>query len=510
LKWEETAIFINPLLLVPDKKVRVNEDFESDSENPTYMEIHMDRSFDPGKITRDNFTEQNLIFELWLNVRRIEYFYRRSRIEKRAAFDDFKFAFLVKELALIRCGTVEFMRLIPPGPPYSGNQVWEYIFSLLELRRSRYRLSCELPAFSRYAAIYSACVRKHISMEMISRRVERFEHALAEFSRAKDMLEELYALAALNRVPEGSGLSEYALPFLLAAEHGDIFTSSQAATAIYNYILMPNEYHGMFKFRFSDFVEETEEILDDSSSEELPEIKEDDAVGFYRDVLIKRMENIVRIRNVFKRIFTMTEQTEVFDGDVDLRKQQRLYISSLTAEEDRAFLQRRFKSTTMDVVVVRDISFSTDLYKLEYAEAIVAILASLDAIASVRTAQIDFSDFAVLNKGFDQRARDAAVAPRAFGGTLMGSALELVGGFSFRAARRLVFIVTDGEIEDMADCSERMKHLSSLQGLRFFTIHITPEIYGDRLDVTGTHAVCGFNTLDRALYHVLMRELRGR
>jgi len=137
------------------------------------------------------------------------------------------------------------------------------------------------------------------------------------------------------------------------------------------------------------------------------------------------MDEIVNIRNVFKRIFSMTEQVEVYDGDVDLRKQQQLYLDSITGEEGRTYLQRQFKNTTMDVVILRDISFSTDLIRVEYAEAIVTLMAALEGIAAVRTAQIEFSDMEKLNKSFEQPISQSRIAPDAFGATIMAGALDM-------------------------------------------------------------------------------------
>jgi hypothetical protein len=203
----------------------------------------------------------------------------------------------------------------------------------------------------------------------------------------------------------------------------------------------------------------------------------------------------------------MTVQTEVFEGDTDLRKQQQIYVNSLTGDDGQTFLQRRFRATTMDVVILRDVSFSTDLYKEEYAEAIVAILASLEGIAAVRTAQIDFSDISKQNKTFTQKLSASSIAPYAFGGTSMAPALEIVRGFAFKASKRLAFIVTDGEIEDIEVCGDLMEALSKTENISFFKIHITPEIYGEFLEIDGESTSCSLSMLDKALYKILLREL---
>lgn len=310
----------------------------------------------------------------------------------------------------------------------------------------------------------------------------------------------------MQRPPSGNHTTVI-FPYLLAAERGDVVDSAEAAKAIYNYLILPDELHKYFHFRFFDMILETDEVIEETVVEERPEIRADEAAGFYRDVLITRIEEIVRIRNVFKRIITMTEQVEVYDGDVDLRKQQQLYLDSLSGSEGRTYLQRRFRNTTMDVVLRRDVSFSTDLIRLEYAEAIVTILAALDGFAVVRTAVVDFSDFAVQRKAFDQAARDCLVASEAFGATFMKDALDMMAGYDFRAAKRLAIVITDGEIEDMEECAEKMRDLAAVERFKFVIFHITPTIYGDAIKVSGSGATCSYSFLDKALFQILLKEL---
>lgn len=492
---------------MPDKKVHIEEDFISDSENTTYLDIVYEKGFDASKVTIENFNRQDISFDLYLNIKRITSLYQQLSMSG-LNYEEFKFAFLTKELSLIRYDSTEYVSLVSIGMPYKSNQVWEYIFELLEMRRCHYRLSCDFPAFSHYINIYNSCIRKSISMEMVRRDMEQFQHVLSEFEQIRGMFEELYSLVIHHKTTVNSGICEYALPYVLSAERGTVHDSADAAKAIYNYILLPSELHKVFRFRFSEMLIEIEDVIEDHAQEERPIIQEDDAVGFYRDVLIKRMSEIMRIRNVFKRIFTMTEQTEVYDGDVDLRKQQQLYLDSITGEEGRTYLQRRFKNTTMDAVILRDISFSTDLNRVEYAEVIISLLAALEGMAAVRTAQIDFSDIPKLNKSFDQPISRSSIAPDAFGATLLLSALNIIESFVFRAAKRLVFIITDGEIEDVDQCREIMDNLKITRDLHFFMIHITPEIYGDTAKIENSNATCSMSMLDKILFKLLLKELK--
>lgn len=501
-----SRVYLNPLLLVADKKVHISEDLESESLNATYLDIVSGKHFDPATVTLDNFRTQDISFELSLNIKIILEYYNTSGAKGKMSFEEFKFAFLTRELSLIRYGAIEYMNLIPLGQPYAGNLVWDHLFHLLELRRCRYRLSFDMPSFSRYLGIYSACVRKGIAIDASDRDLERFRHLLPRYEGIRTMLEKVYDLVTFNRAPPDSELAEYALPLLLSAERNDVANCAQAAKAIYDYLILPGDLHKALSFRFFDMMLDMDDSVE-ALPEERPVIQRDEAEGFYRDVLIRRIEEIVKIRNVFKRIFTMTEQVEVFDGDVDLRKQQRLYLDSLTGEEGQTFVQRRFKNTTMDVVILRDISFSTDLCKVEYGEAMIVILAALEGLPAVRTAQIDFSEQARVNKTFEQSVNQSAFVPDAFGGTRMADALELVDALSFKASKRLVFIASDGEIEDMDLCTPVMQRMTSDKHVRFLMLHLSPEIYGDKLEF-GEHSVhCSFNRMDKAIFTLLLKVL---
>ena len=485
--------------------MHIQEDYESDSPSSTYLDIVYGKGFDEDKVTAENFCDQDITFDLYLNIKRLTTMYKH--VNGRWSFEEFKMAFLTKALSLVRYGSVEYMNFLNKALPYRSNQVWEYIFELSELCRCQYQLSCDMPAFSKYLEIYNMTERKTVTMEMIHEDMERFEHIVSEFDTVSSMLHELYFLTIHNRSDGPGNISEFALPYVQCARRGTVFDSANAAEAIYNYILLPNELHKVFNFQINELFMEVEEETDEVFEDDRPIIQADEAIGFYRDVLIKRMEEILRVRNVFKRIFSMTEQVEVYEGDIDLRKQQQMYVNSLTGDEGRTYLQRKFKNTSMDVVIVRDISFSTDLNKVEYAEVIVELLAALEGIESVRTAQIDFSDIARLNKRFEQPVGKASVAPEAFGATKMLEALNIIEKLDFYSSKRLVFIITDGEIEDYEQCQEMITEMEATQNTLFFNIHIIADIYGEVSEIDGKSAVSSMGMLDKVIFHMLIKEL---
>jgi hypothetical protein len=499
-------ILLRPLILAGDKKVRVIEDYDADSDSPTYLELVPGKGFDSGAVTLENYRTQNVRFDLYLNIKRIAAFHARPNSRSAISFEELKNAFLVKELSLIRYGAAEYLRLVPRETPYTRNQVWEYLFLILELRRCRYRLSFELPAFSYYIGVYHRYVRTGIGMEMVREDMSRFQHILREFEKIRGMLETVYRLAILKENPD-SDIASYALPWILAAERQDALVSAQCSRMLYNFILQPNELNRAFRFRFFEISPEPDEELEDAPDEPRPSVLEDEAEDFYREVLGEHREEIVRVRNVFKRFFTATHHVETFDGDVNLRRQQQLYLDSITGDPGRNFLQRRFRNTTMDVVILRDTSFSTDLYKIEYAASIITILAALEGIPSVRTAQIDFSDYPRLNKVFKQPLSRASIAPEAFGATRLAEALDIVESFNFRADKRLVFLVSDGEIEEPERCAEKTAALEKKQGLLFLYVKLTLPVYGSALQTRGRNAVCSFDMLSRALFELLRKDL---
>lgn len=494
------------MILVADKKVRIIEDYDADSDSPTYLELVPGKGFDNDAVNLENYRAQNVRFDLYLNIKRIRAFHAQLNLRSSLSFKDLKNAFLVKELSLIRYGAVEYLNLVPREMPYTRNQIWEYLFLILELRRCRYRLSFEMPAFSYYIDVYHRYVRTGIGMEMIKQDMSHFQHILREFEKIRGMLETVYRLAVLKE-DMNSDTASYALPWILAAERQDSLVSAQCARMIYNFIIQPNELNKAFRFRFFEINPEPDEELEEAPDEPRPPVAENDAEDFYREVLREHREEIVRVRNVFKRFFTATHQVETFDGDVNLRRQQQLYLDSITGDPGRNFLQRRFRNTTMDVVILRDTSFSTDAHKTEYAASIVTILAALEGISSVHTAQIDFSDYPRLNKTFKQPLSRASIAPEAFGATRLAEALDIVESFSFRADKRLAFLVSDGEIEDPERCAGKTAELEKKQGVFFFTVKLTLPVYGSTLQTCNRNAVCSFDMLSRALFELLRKDL---
>ena len=502
------AIALNPLLLTPDKKIIITEDYESNSFNPTYLDIVLPASFDRSAITLNNYNKQDIHFDLQLNMKVIADFYKRISAKNLVTFEEFKFAFLTKELLAIRYGTVEFMNLVDVSLPYDNNRVWEYIFCLLEIRRARYRLSYELPAFTSYLSIYNTCVRTTIGLSVTRHNTDSFAYILEEFEVVRAMLESLYKLVIYNDTRIANPIKDFAYPLVKSAERLDIINSSNAAKAIYDYVILPKKIQKSFSITFKNELAYEEIMSDQSLHEERPIILEDEFTGFYRDTLLKRMTEINLIRNVFKRIFTMTETVKSFEGDVDIQKQQQLYTDSLTGEYGKTYIKKRFANNTMDVVIIRDVSFSINLIRVEYAETIITMLAALEGIPNVRTAQIDFSDKAIINKQFENKLKDCLIIPEAFGSTFLLPPLEKVDDLAFKSDKRLVFIITDGEIEDFEESVQLMIHLEQEKKLRFIMIHIISSFYGKFAQIQKNRAVCSYDLLDKVIYTILLKELR--
>ena len=79
-----------------------------------------------------------------------------------------------------------------------------------------------------------------------------------------------------------------------------------------------------------------------------------------------------------------------YDGDVNLKKQQEVYLASKTAEESRVYQYYLRRKVSVDIMIIRDVSGSTYRFEREYAEALIEILAAVNNFDGIRTLVIDF------------------------------------------------------------------------------------------------------------------------
>jgi hypothetical protein len=169
---------------------------------------------------------------------------------------------------------------------------------------------------------------------------------------------------------------------------------------------------------------------------------------FFLDTVRKYHKEISELEYMFKRAFTSMKIVDSFDGDIDLHKQQDAYLASITREDVKVFQYYRKKKVSVDIVILRDVSGSTHKFEKEYAEGLIEILAAVNSFRGIRTMEMDFGGEVRINKDFDQSVEMAAIFPVSGGGTSILPAVRILAKQAFKGKRRLLFILSDGEIND--------------------------------------------------------------
>lgn len=137
-----------------------------------------------------------------------------------------------------------------------------------------------------------------------------------------------------------------------------------------------------------------------------------------------------------------------YDGDVNLKKQQEAYLASKTAEESRVYQYYLRRKVSVDIMIIRDVSGSTYRFEREYAEALIEILAAVNNFDGIRTLIIDFEGGAKVRKSFIDKAEQTSIVPLSGGGTNLLPAVRLLQEQVLKGKRRLLFLLSDGEIND--------------------------------------------------------------
>lgn len=135
-------------------------------------------------------------------------------------------------------------------------------------------------------------------------------------------------------------------------------------------------------------------------------------------------------------------------GDVNLKKQQEAYLASKTAEESRVYQYYLRRKVSVDIMIIRDVSGSTYRFEREYAEALIEILAAVNNFDGIRTLVIDFEGGAKVRKSFIDKAEQTSIVPLSGGGTNLLPAVRLLQEQVLKGKRRLLFLLSDGEIND--------------------------------------------------------------
>lgn len=195
-----------------------------------------------------------------------------------------------------------------------------------------------------------------------------------------------------------------------------------------------------------------------------------EANAFFLTTIQKYRREISELEYIFKQVFTSMKIIDSFEGDVNMKRLQDAYLSSKSMEPMKVFQYYQKKKVSVDIMILRDVSGSTYLFEKEYAEAIILILAAVNNFMGIRTLEIDFGGEATLNKSFSQPLEKATIGPRSGGGTNLLPALAILQKQILRGRRRLLFILSDGEINDLQTANGLLEEMMKNDGVEVFKI----------------------------------------
>ncbi|MFW9882112.1 MAG: VWA domain-containing protein, partial [Candidatus Thorarchaeota archaeon] len=107
---------------------------------------------------------------------------------------------------------------------------------------------------------------------------------------------------------------------------------------------------------------------------------------------------------------------------------------------------------------LRDISWSISSFKNQYAEMLIILLQSLSRFKYVRTASIDFGEYAKITKKFDDKIPN--ISPISDGTTNLTAALNIAStdkSVMFKSKNKLLIILTDGEPNSIRNVYEELE-----------------------------------------------------
>lgn len=166
---------------------------------------------------------------------------------------------------------------------------------------------------------------------------------------------------------------------------------------------------------------------------------------FFKDVIRENKAEINALRNMFLKLFTKYSDKYAKDGELNLQRQQSAYINSITREEGYDYLYKVMNHVDSDVVLLRDVSSSVGNDSLSFAKQCIIFLSALENIPGIRTAQIDFSSIAKVNKIFNDTMDMSYIVPAANGGTSIEPAYSELLKMDIKGKNNILIIITDGE-----------------------------------------------------------------
>jgi|SRR5579859_47794 len=414
-----------------------------------------------------SFIKNENKYTIRINHPKARTLYTASMLNGKVSYNEFVVGLLYHEVFHILFKSFDVLSPIP-------TEFFKFVHNVLLDAQIEYQGTLKYPSVSTYLRWILSALRRDTDMVQIE--------SMKGGSTLVQMKDDFFYLVRFGVVTPHMDphFRDFLIPLILSAVRLDVSNVMLVTRAVYEYFMTTAESQelvtamsrlapGSFRPLNAGDLEvigEAEQVLSSNLKDVLDEVQntpdtgkmpgselrdisvEEKDTAFYRSTVAKYAETITLIRNAFKRKLNAVGPCPTFDGDMNLARQQQAYVNSLTGDSDRDYLVMKPVDLSVDVVVIRDISGSTAGIQKEYAEMTVCLLASVQQLRGVRSADIDFSTTAVALLDFDKSIREARLFPRADGGTNLAPAYQLALNMRWQSKRRIIHVITDGGFGD--------------------------------------------------------------
>lgn len=416
-------------------------------------------------------------YDITINSEKIKDMLEKSWLKGQVGLEDVITAVELHEVGHIKYNSFEIA-------PYLNTNLSKLISNIFEDARLEYRFSNEFPQYSMFFDLSISLIKSNlVANQSAGNTLDKLTEYMNEMfnivrfgstnSKDEEFISLIVSLCTINRrgteidtLKISWFLEEYLLKKLgLNKQYVD-------SNTVINQTGIGKDINSIGQ-KINNDVDKKKELKDKLKKAKKNKKKgKDDKENFYDCIISKYKRQILELRKIFKRILSQKKFVPSMEGELNLKKQQELYINSKTMEETKVYLVNKLAKSGADVCVIRDISGSTSSFKDKYAEMSLVCLSSLESIHGMRTMMIDFSNHATVVKNFEDKLVDCEIKAVSEGGTMVCSALEKLKEQKFSSGKRVCIIITDGEYSDTHYAEKMIKELEIKLGIKFCRILI--------------------------------------
>lgn len=419
--------------------------------------------------------------------------------------------FLLHEIAHIRYNSIDENK---------GDQIWSYIENVLEDSRIEYNFSLEFPEAINYFRVTLKLMKDvmkitndnrtaNISLDNMLDLDEEPKLKDEEVKFNEDM-EAFYFYIRYNEIPKDEALYQFLLPLALSSKRGSRDNCIDCTNAIYRYMTFnldeqskkdakclskPVTNNTKNNTKNND---KSNDKCDDNEDKKVTELKElligikckenseknknvkniksrkmsfksdttDNEVlkaciknkDFYYKTVKANLRLIIEVEKVFRKHLNKNVLMPSKEGDMNFLplNQMNAYMDSFTMDEGNNYLNHKNVETQLDVIIFRDISYSTVKFKVKYAEALIVFIESLSRFKFINVAAIDFGSNSNITKYFENKV--PGIVPFTSGTTNLAGALSLAKKeIQWKNKKRCIIILTDGDPDSRGDIFEELQ-----------------------------------------------------